>query len=128
MHEEDGRRIKLYGITAEGERPRPELVDSTVAQIGRQVPADAVGFAIAHDAADRCFVLFDWFANGNEIHQRMLSADLDRPSELTVHETSAIGCVWELAVTDHERRAWLRHVLQHGDLDAYVADTFEDDV
>jgi hypothetical protein len=42
----------------------------------------------------------------------MLSARLDRPSELT----------------DHERRAWLRHVLQHGDLAAYVADTFEDDV
>ena len=58
----------------------------------------------------------------------MLSARRDRPAELSDHETSAIGCVWELAVTDHERRAWLRHVLQHGDFEAYVADTFEDDV
>jgi hypothetical protein len=128
MHEEEGRRVKLYGIAAEGERPRDELVDATVAQIGRQIPADSVGFAIAHDAADGCFALFDWFANGNEIHQRMLSARRERPSALSDHESSAIGCVWELAVTDHERRAWLRHVLQNGDLEAYVADTFEDDV
>ena len=58
----------------------------------------------------------------------MLSTGRDRPAELSEHRTQAIGCVWELAVTDHERRAWLRHVLQHGDLEAYVADTFEDDV
>jgi hypothetical protein len=131
MHEEDGRRVKLYGIAAEGERPRSELVDATVAQIGRLVPAGGVGFAIAHDAADACFALFDWFANGNEIHQQMLSADLDRPQELAEHRTRAIGCVWELAVTDHERRAWLRHVLANPggpDLDAYLADSFEADV
>jgi hypothetical protein len=29
MHEEEGRRVKLYGIAAEGERPRDELVEAT---------------------------------------------------------------------------------------------------
>jgi hypothetical protein len=58
-----------------------------------------------------------------------IAAEGERPrSELSEHRTRAIGCVWELEVTDHERRAWLRHVLQRGDLEAYVADTFEGDV
>jgi hypothetical protein len=53
----------------------------------------------------------------------MLSAPLRQPADLTVHPGPAIGCVWELAVTDFERRAWLDHVLAnpHGpSLDAYL--------
>jgi hypothetical protein len=114
-------RIKVYGIAD----PRPELVAAAREAIDDHLPSD-IGFAIAHDAADGCYVLLDWFANQHEIHQRMLSGP--DPSVLGDHEEPAIGCVWELAVTDHERRAWLRHVLEHGDLAAYVADTFEGDV
>jgi hypothetical protein len=67
-------------------------------------------FAVAHDAADRCFALIHWW-HGNEVHQRMLSAPLADPAALTDHPGPAIGCVWELAVVDFERRAWLTHVL-----------------
>jgi hypothetical protein len=44
------------------------------------------------------------------------------------HPTPAIACVWELAVLDHERRAWVRHVLArpHGpDAGAYLRDRFD---
>ncbi|WUF40610.1 hypothetical protein OHO28_41960 [Streptomyces europaeiscabiei] len=36
-----------------------------------------------------------------------------------------IGCVWELQPIQHERDAWVRHVLapEVPDLDAYVADS-----
>ena len=123
-----GWRVKLYGIAADGEFPRQELVQATVAALGPSLPgaddgAHGVAFAIAHDAADHCFALIDWFAGENEIHQRMLSAPLRQPADLTVHPGPAIGCVWELAVTDFERRAWLDHVLAnpHGpSLDAYL--------
>lgn len=131
-----GWRVKLYGIAAEGEFPRRDLVDAIVAALGPSLPSGGdgthgVGFAIAHDAADRCFALIDWFAGENEIHQRMLSAPRRQPSELTVHPGSAIGCVWELAVVDFERRAWLEHVLAdpHGpNLDAYLGVHLEGEV
>ena len=36
-----------------------------------------------------------------------------------------VGCVWELGVLEHERTAWIRHVLapDRPDLAGYLADT-----
>jgi hypothetical protein len=87
-----------------------------------------LGFAIAHEAADLCFALVDWFQGENEIHQRMFSAPLGEPGRLALHPSDAIGCVWELAVTEHERCAWLRHVLskpEGPDVRAYIEDHYE---
>jgi hypothetical protein len=110
-----GWRVKLYGIAAGRPAPRPELVSATVAALAPCLPDNlgppSFAFAIAHDAADLSFALINWFVGGNEIHQRMLSAPLDAPSALAEHRSAAIGCVWELAVVDFERRAWLEHVL-----------------
>jgi hypothetical protein len=70
-----------------------------------------VGFVVVHAAPARSYVLVCWWSDENEIHQRMFSAPAGRPESLAPHDGAAIGCVWELAVTDFERRAWLAHVL-----------------
>jgi hypothetical protein len=119
-------QVKVYGIAANAELPRAELVDAAVAALPA---ADAPGFVIAHDAADHCFVLIHWWANDNEVHQRILTAPLDDPAALRPLDTPAIGCVWELEVTDFERRAWLEHVLKgDGGLGAYLAARFDGNV
>ena len=114
-------RTKVYGIAAQAELPRAELVEAAVGALDGEGP----GFLIVHDAADHCFALIHWWANGNEVHQRILTAPLDDPTALRPLETPAIGCVWELAVTDFERRAWIEHVLARDDLAAYLAASFE---
>lgn len=137
-HDADGWRVKLYGISAYAERPREALLEALRRAADDHLPRPAiaddrygVGFAIAHDAADLGFLLVDWWSGENEIHQRLLSAPLDRFGDLAQHPTPAVGCVWELSVVDFERRAWLRHVLarpQGPDLDAYMAEQFNEDV
>ncbi|TDD46130.1 hypothetical protein E1286_21795 [Nonomuraea terrae] len=90
-----------------------------------------VGFVIAHDAPRLCYALACWWAERNEVHQRILSAPADRPEHLAPHPSEAAGCVWELSVTDFERRAWITHVLANPggpDLDAYLAQEYDDDV
>ncbi len=137
----DGWRVKLYGIAAAAERPREELVSAakTVARRGLPAPAEASGdcprygasFIVVHDAADYGFVLVDWWAGENELHQRLFSCALDRVDALEPHRSPAVGCVWELAVIDFERRAWLRHVLANPagpDLEAYFDEQAHDDV
>jgi hypothetical protein len=41
-------------------------------------------------------------------------------------EDTGVACVWELEVIDFERRAWLRDVLQDGDIEAYLDRTLEE--
>lgn len=146
LHEVAGWRLKFYGISSLAERPRRELVETARALAPRALPRPAVyvgrrhphdldrygaGFVVVHDTRDYAYALFHWWAGKNEIHQRMYSALPNHLEAMRRHPTSAIGCVWELAVVDFERRSWLRHLLTGGgdpDLEAYVADHFEDEV
>lgn len=85
----------------------------------------------AHDAADFCFALIAWWSGENELHQRVFAGPLDAPGNPRPNPTPAIGCVWELAVHDFERRAWLEHVLANPAaprLDDYLASRFEGEV
>lgn len=130
-----GWTVKLYGIAAHAEAPRKALMAATAKIAASALPKQAqeegrhgVGFAIAHDADDFCFALIDWWSGDNELHQQLFFSPLDRPNELRPYLGQAIGCVWELEVTDFERRAWLRHVLANPegpDLDTYLANHFE---
>ena len=140
VHEDGGWRLKVYGISSAGERPPGELVEAALKLVPEVFPSPAVlrggpdpdryglGFVVIHRAGDHCFVLYDWWAGENEIHQRLYSAPLDDPGALAPHPTSAIFCVWEGAAVDHERRAWIEHVLKRSDVPGYLGDRFEGDI
>jgi hypothetical protein len=134
----DGWTLKLYAITAPGGRVDAELRDHALRVAGPALPSPAVapgrpgaGFVVVHATAERTYVLVSWWAEQNEVHQRVFSAPTGHSGHLAPHASPAIGCVWELAVTDFERRAWLTHVLARPDgpdLAAYLAQELSDDV
>jgi hypothetical protein len=146
LHEASGWRLKFYGITVGGGPPRADLVTVAEALVPSVLPSPAVysgsddphdidrygvGFVILHDAKDYAFALFDWWAGENELHQRIYSSLPSRLATMRPHPTPAIGCVWELAVTDFERRSWLEHVLarpEGPDIEAYLGDHYQDHV
>jgi hypothetical protein len=127
----DDWRLKVYGIAASGDRPRDELVRTTLAVADAELPRPAVddgrygvGFVIAHDAAAIGIALVYWWQSSNELHQRVYSSPRDDLAAMTKMVNPAAGCVWELGVIDFERRAWLEDVLTNPDgpdLDAYLA-------
>lgn len=139
LHETGGWRLKFYGIAARGDAPRQELVKAAELLAPTVLPSPAVhsggddpydidrygvGFVIAHDAPGYAFALYHWWAGQNEVHQRIFSTLPNRLGAMRPHPTAAIGCVWELAVIDFERRAWLEHVLANPDgpdLGSYLA-------
>lgn len=112
----------------------PSVLPSPAVHSGSDDPHDidryGVGFVILHDAEDYAFALFDWWAGEDELHQRVYSSLPTRLGAMRPHPTSSIGCVWELAVTDFERRSWLEHVLSRPDgpdIEAYLGDHLEND-
>ncbi len=129
-----GWRLKVYGMAAATERPRPRLVDAARTLAAQILPAPGgdgahgVGFVVAHDARPACFVLVNWWVRGYDLFQRYFRASLEQPEHLSELTTPAVGCVWELAVVGHERDAWVRHVLTSpadADVEAYLADALE---
>jgi len=132
IHETAGWRLKVYGITSEGDRPPAELTEAALKLAPEVLPSSdeqyGLGFVVVHRAGDFSFVLYDWWSGENEIHQHLYSAPLDDPGGLAPHPTPAIFCVWEGVAVDHERRAWLRHVLAKPDgpdVASYLDDFFE---
>ncbi|MCW3839663.1 hypothetical protein ONA70_06085 [Micromonospora yasonensis] len=126
-----GWRLKAYGIAARADTPRPALVYAVWRAAAELLPepdadgAHGLGFVVAHDARPACFALVDWWVRGYDLYQRYLRAPLDRPDRLRLLTTPTVGCVWELAVVQHEREAWIRHVLRRPaepDVDGYLAD------
>jgi hypothetical protein len=143
LQEIAGWRLKFYGVAARGARPRPELVKAAELLAPSVLPSPAVhhggddpydldrygvGFVVVHEASDYAFALYGWWAGESELHQRIFSTLPTRLGAMRPHPTLSIGRVWELAVTDFERRAWIRHVLageEGPDIEAYLNDRFE---
>jgi hypothetical protein len=114
----DGR-LKHYGIALHDRTPRPALAATTRRVAQQVIPAGASGFTIAHDAATAGLGLVYWWANENELHQRVFASPLDDPAGLEPADGTGMACVWELEVIDFERRAWLEDVLKGGDVRRY---------
>jgi hypothetical protein len=130
IHDIDGWKIKTYRTAPFGAEPmmaaRRRAADTLPPRPDR-VGAFGVGFLIVHQAADSCFALVDWWVREDQLHQRVFAAPLDQPDAFEPLLAPVVGCVAALCVIDHERQAWLRHVLANPagpDIDGYLADTF----
>ena len=119
-------RLKLYGLADPAKGVRPELLDVTRGYAAEELPDDGYGaaFATAHDAAYPIALVY-WWQGVNELHQRAFvgeAIDALEPVELT-----PAGCVYELAIVEFERRAWIEDVIGNPagpNLDRYVGRRF----
>ena len=58
----------------------------------------------------------------------MAQRRLDGPAAFEPLDRPLMACVWELALIDHERRAYMRSVMaRSGDAEAYFADIYRQD-
>ena len=137
LWQHEGWRVKVYGIAARGERPRPELVEAAKSVAAQCLPRPAggdgrygVAFLTVHDGADGTWALVDWWANGNLLYHRLYGGALDTPTDLRPITDGLTACTWELAVTSFERQAWLDQVFAapEPDLDGYLATRLEAEV
>jgi hypothetical protein len=129
-HDIDGWKIKTYRSALLG----AELMSAARRRAAEALPprpdrvgAFGVGFLIVHQTAGSCFALVDWWVREDELHQRVFAASPEHPAAFEPLPTPIVGCVPALGVVDHERQAWLRHVLANPagpDIDAYLADTY----
>jgi hypothetical protein len=119
-------RCKLYGLADPEKGVRAELLDVTRELAGRSLPERGYGasFAIAHDAAYPIALVY-WWQGVNELHQRSFIGETIDGLEPV--EWTPAGCVYELAIVEFERRAWIEDVIgnpEGPDLDRYQSRRF----
>ena len=127
----DDWRVKLHGLSA---TPGGEL-DDAAHEGARKAAEEAlprpgtgggrygVGFVIAHRTPDAYSYVVGWWAYGCLLSTAAYSARFSEPAEIARSPARQAGCVWELAVVDHERRAWTRTMLNsktEGDVEGYL--------
>lgn len=115
--ERAGWRIKLIGITADRDLPGAAEVAAAVAVTESELPRPArsvtrggVGFCIVHRGTEALWVLVCWWEL-DILYQRLWRAELGGTDLRVVPPDGPTACVWELLAIDHERQAWVRHVL-----------------
>jgi hypothetical protein len=132
------RRIKRYVINAVDRPIEPAILAAATEMLPRLLPREPdttprAAFAVFHRGRNTAaFVnLYSWVwdnvveyhtAAAGEPHVGCPDRDPTHFVELT---KPWLGCVWELAPFEHERAAWVRHMLvpDRPDLAAYLADT-----
>ena len=135
---EAGRRLyKRYYVTTAGADITPEVEKAAFGLLPELAPeADGTppaGFVVLHRGRDGAAYLnaYTWVWD-NVLHMRGAAAaqpELGCPDEDPAHfmtlDRPWIGCVWELPPIQHERDAWVRHMLlpDAPDLAGYLGDT-----
>ncbi|HEX4252183.1 MAG TPA: hypothetical protein VH008_30275 [Pseudonocardia sp.] len=135
VHEVAGWAVKMIGIGADGRLPDDAERQAALAAAAQVLPAatsapaetgaDAVraAFLIVHPGEEGLWVIVAWWRL-DILYQRLYRADLGSVQLRAVPPDGPTACVWELLAIDHERRAWVEHVLTdpvHPDPAAYLA-------
>lgn len=116
--EHEGWLLKRYEIRADARPVDPAAHAAAVATIRAEIPpatdGHRLGFTILHRGEEMMWLLVElWHAD--ILHLHMFSAPLDDPTAFAKAPPALVGCVWELAVVQHEREAYVAHVLNPPD-------------
>ena len=114
-------QLKVYAISYSGEDLEEGLVTAALDYAAARLRAAGPvmdrpgcvrhGFVIIHAGADAHWLLLGLW-QGEILHAHAYRArHEDATNFAAVMQSGSATCVWELAVFEHERHAWLRHVL-----------------
>lgn len=127
--ERAGWRLKLIAIAAGSELPGDAEIEAALEAAERDLPQPTrsgtglgAGFLILHRGTEALWVLVCWW-EADILYERLWRADLGTTNLRSVPPEGPTACVWELQAIDHERRAWIRYVLERPatpDLSGYL--------
>ncbi len=131
LHHVGDWRVKLHGLYSTGDTtPDPAAMEGALRAAAEALPQPAtgggrygVGFVIVHRGTNAYSYVVGWWSYNCLLSIAAYSARISDPSDIARFPARQAGCVWELAVIDHERRSWTRSVMRaevEPDLDEYL--------
>lgn len=123
-------RLKVYGITAEGQKLTDSIVSKAHGFAQRDLPPlvagegqdNGLGFVIIHPGDLGVSVLLHWWIQGSVLCQHIERTLWESDAPMDTASRPVIACVWELGLIDAEQRAWRDTMMvPEPDADAYLS-------
>ncbi|WP_247713493.1 hypothetical protein [Qipengyuania sphaerica] len=121
-------RFKFYLVDASDDLLDGAEAESAVRGFARACPHvwtiddSAYGHIIVHRGTEGLWLLAQWWTGGGILRGLMARSPVGEWN-FEPADTSLVGCVWELKIVEHERAAWIRHMMgEQPDIDAFLAD------
>jgi hypothetical protein len=113
-------KIKIYSICESEDlwdagyiNIAKSIAESQIRKLPKTTEHHNSAFLTIHIARMFNQIIFDWWAQENELRHLVFKAKPESPlSFVDITHTGEAFCVWELKVIGHERGAWMKHVLQ----------------
>jgi hypothetical protein len=135
------RHVKPYHIAREPDGVlAPDIVSAAYAMAEQLLPPPdrelpPASWLVLHQGQPPMYLcVYDWvWGNAVEVlsaaaAEPCLGCPDDDPAHFVPNTRILAGCVWELTLLEHERAAWVRHMLvpDEPDLNGYLADLVPD--
>ena len=107
-------RLKVYGITAEGQNLSDSIVSKARAFAQRDLPSlvaaegedDGLGFVIIHPGQLGVSVLLHWWTQGSVLCQHIERTLWGADTPMDTASRPVVACVWELGLINAEQCIW----------------------
>lgn len=129
-------RFKPYLIAAKPDLlPDQSLVESARQYVGSVFPAicqeeghhHGLGYIILHSGEMKNWLLVHWWAYGDLVLRTIATSEPGSTEFSSYDHRRFHACVWEHVVINHERDAWVRHMMKEtSDCLGYVSDRLPD--
>lgn len=114
-------KVKIYLVSKTGELNHEIFYKNVLARLQNwfllensfNASHNHVAFLILHPASEGIFSIINWWVGENMLNSHVFLTEYDSPTEFKKISGDGLGsCVWEMDVINHERLAWLEHVIK----------------
>ncbi len=115
-----GWHVKIYTITNLEVFSSKGILDEVLASLPdwlakadtSYLPTYKTAFLIVHEAREGVWILLSWWTGGEMLETLTRFVQLDSPIQIQESPyKNSLVCVWELQIIQHEREAWIKHIL-----------------
>ena len=117
----DDWSVKIYTITLNSNFESRQILESAIKELPLWIKnaQESVlkthknAFLILHEGREGVWILMNWWTDGEMLETNVYFGDYATPNKIkdTMFKSKSLICTWELVVTNHERNAWVKHVL-----------------
>ena len=132
----DDWQIKVYTITKEDKFNNEDFYDNVKHQLHSWLKLknkfnsdhNHIGFLILHAGTEGIFSLINWWVGDNMLNTHIFKTDYNKLDEFVKISGDGLApCIWEFEIINHERVAWINHVLKKApqpQFPSYLSTTF----